>query len=207
MDDLSLKGYKEFCAIRDLQVKPKHLGLNGSTGDVNRLNARVKMAKSFAGIQLDGYKEVTVDAYTAMFRVFLSFTAFEVFGYLMGHQPYQFIEYYPRHPWNEASTTIRNCDPEWVFTDALMKMIGEGGNQWALQQFKDNKFSNPMNYAQAIRNAFAHGHLTAHTGGADPDKVRIMCDTLSTLLIGIMDQEFSAIVLPRYDKYLQDDIL
>lgn len=207
MDDLTLKGYKEFCAIRELQVKPRHLGLNGKTGDVNRLNARVKMAKSFTGMQLEGYKESTVDAYTSMFRVFLSFTAFEVFGYLKGHQPYQFMEYYPRHPWDEVSATIRNCDPGWTFTHSLMEMIGEGGNRWALQQFKDGKFSNPMNYAQAIRNAFAHGHLTAHAGGADPDKVKVVCDALSTLLIGILDTEFSAIIMPRYERYVHDGIL
>ena len=207
MTDHSLKGYSEFVAIRGFQVKPRHLGLNGRTGDVNRLNARVKMAKAFKSMTLEGYKEGTVDAYTSMFRVFLCFTAFEVFGYLYDRKPFEFIEYCPQHPWDEVSATIRNCDPNWTFTDSLIDMIGEGGNKWALEQFKEDRFSNPMNYAQAIRNAFAHGHLTAHSGGADPDKVRVMCDTLSELLITIMDEEFSKLVMPRYDKYVKDGLL
>jgi len=207
MSDHSLKGYSEFVAIRDFQVKPRHLGLTGRTGDVNRLNARVKMAKAFKGMTLEGYKEGTADAYTSMFRVFLCFTAFEVFSYLYDRKPFEFMEYCPDHPWGEVSATICNCDPGWIFTDSLIKMSGESKNSWALDQFKDNRFRNPMNYAQAIRNAFAHGHLTAHTGGADPDKVRVMCDALSELLITIMDEEFSKLVIPRYEKYVDDGLL
>ena len=96
-----LKGYREFSELRESSIKPRDLKMEGRTADVNRLNARVKMAKSFKGIQLDGYKEETTAGYTGLFQVFLTYTAFEVLSKLFDCRPFMFARYYPAHPYDE----------------------------------------------------------------------------------------------------------
>ena len=106
--------------------------------------------------------------------------------------------------------TIRNCDTKWTFTDSIIEMLTMDGphpTADALHRFKDGTLNNPMNYALGIRHPFAHGHLTAHSKGTDPADVKVMCDALSELMLGIVDEEFYRIVMPRYQDYVDKEVL
>jgi len=190
-----LHGYKEFIALRKQGVKPKHLGMNGRTGDVHRLNARLRMAKSLVGVQFEGYSDGTADAYSAMFRTFLCYTCFEQFAFLMDCRPYAFLYEFPDHPYDAVSEHIREHDQKWKFADALIEYLEPGGVRDALIDFKSSEKNNPLNFALGIRHTFSHGRLTANTKGANPVHVKSICDAVSALLVGVIDGEFDKKVL------------
>ena len=203
----SLLGYDKFQALRENDVRPRNLDLEGHTADVNRLNARVRVAKSFKGIDLEEYNEVTALAYGSIFRVFLAYTAFEVFYALFDLPPYRCYEAFKAHPYDQVNMTIRNCDPDWTFTDALINGTEAEPLRFALMAFKDGSRHNPINHASAIRHIFAHGHLSAHTGSSNPNNVRMICDALAGLILGLMDAEFDRQVTPMYADYLAKGVI
>ena len=203
---LDLKGYREFQKLRQHEIRPKDLGLNGRTGDVNRLQARVRMVKSFRSMELKEYNASTAEAYGAMFRAFLAFTCFEAFGYLMDCKPYEFKWKYPDHQYDRDAMIIRAHDPEWKFAEGLIDDLEPGGVRDALIDFTNEDKNNPINFALGIRHTFAHGRLTANVNGADPGSVKVICDELSELLLEIIDEEFYSIVGPRYREVLQGGI-
>jgi hypothetical protein len=44
------------------------------TVSINRFVARYRLAKSFKGMEFDGYRDVTVSAYNTIFQLFLSYS-------------------------------------------------------------------------------------------------------------------------------------
>ena len=195
-----LHGYKEFCELRKTGIKPKHLGMHGRTGDVHRLNARLRVAKSLVAIELEDFSAPTAGAYGAMLRTFLFYTCFEQFAYLLDCRPYAFVYEYPDHPYNAVAQHIRAHDKNWKFADALIEYLEPGGVQFALKDFKTGEKNNPLNFALGIRHTFSHGRLTANTKGANPVHVQSICDQLSNLLVHVIDGEFERIVMGRYQN-------
>ena len=199
-----LHGYKEFCALRKTGIKPKHLGMHGRTGDVHRLNARLRVAKSLVAIELEGYTASTAGAYGAMLRTFLCYTCFEQFAYLLDCRPYAFVYEYPDHPYDAVAHQIRKHDKKWKFADALIEYLEPGGVRNALMDFKTGEKNNPLNFALGIRHTFSHGRLTANTKGANPVHVKFICDQLSSLLVHVIDGEFERIVMRRYRDNVEE---
>jgi hypothetical protein len=81
---MGLTSFKTFCSLPQ-RFKPKAIGFACDIGTINRLSARMGLAKSFQGIQLDGYAEPTVRGYNALFRVFLTHSALECFCKVYGY--------------------------------------------------------------------------------------------------------------------------
>ncbi len=52
-------------------------GCSGATGDVNRFGARYRAAKSFRGVELEGYSAPTERGYSALCRVLFVWSGFE----------------------------------------------------------------------------------------------------------------------------------
>src|SRR6266705_1441802 len=46
--------------------------------------SRFRVAKSFRGLTLEGYSDRTLEAYAALFRLFLTWSAFEQFMHVLG---------------------------------------------------------------------------------------------------------------------------
>jgi hypothetical protein len=78
---VGLESYAKFEELRkrDYPALRRMFGPKLNTGDITRFNSRFRLAKSFEGIKLDGYKEDTVGGYDAFFQVFLTHSALERF--------------------------------------------------------------------------------------------------------------------------------
>jgi hypothetical protein len=53
------------------------MGFACNAGELNRFQSRYRLARSFRGVTLDTYTDTTVVGYSALFRVFLCWAAFE----------------------------------------------------------------------------------------------------------------------------------
>jgi hypothetical protein len=56
---------------------PADIGLTCQQSALNRFSARYRVAHAFEGITMRGFSPATVDGYSALFRLFLTWSAFE----------------------------------------------------------------------------------------------------------------------------------
>lgn len=171
---------------------PRKMGFKTSAGEINVFANRMRLARSFGGIDLEGYSETTVLGYQGFLRVFLTHSALECFMRI-----------------NFASTNIDNLGPsiEGFHPEAVHKEFIEKDKKGLLfnflyekvenrlkpklSDFRDGKNTNVGYLSASIRHIFAHGHLTAHTAGINPRNIDTICTSVSVFLIDYMDNEFT----------------
>jgi hypothetical protein len=173
------------------------MGLQANaTGAVNRFQARMCLVKSFQGVQLEGYKPDTVQAYSTLFKVFLTTSAMECYIDL----------YSVKDKWHGMLPILEKYDPEPVMRlyrardkgDKLHKFLHDHldkeSQQRSLQSCKEGLSNNVAMVAAAIRHIFVHGHLTAHANEMNPRAAHAIGTAVATFLFGVMDTEFTQTV-------------
>ena len=60
------------------------MGFKCKAGDINEFANRVRLVRSFRGLQLDGYADETVAGYNAFLLIFLTHSALERFSEIFG---------------------------------------------------------------------------------------------------------------------------
>lgn len=79
----SFKRYQDLCKRNFFPPRigfgPKPTGDKVAGGDINRLNARVRLAKDFQAMTLDSYSDEATLGYTGYLQVFLTHSALERF--------------------------------------------------------------------------------------------------------------------------------
>ncbi len=203
----SFKRYQDLCNQDYYPPRigfgPKPDGGKVTGGDVNRLNARINLAKSFQGIQLVGISEKTVAGYDAFFQVFLTHSALEGFmklhavkhvsglsDLLMPHDPEKVVRAF-----FDLDRKGKLCDFLCKHIDSKGKKIRDG-----LLDCKSGEDTNPAFISAAIRHIFAHGHLTANANGINPKNVNKACMLVSDFLLRFMDAEFTKTIDACYDR-------
>jgi len=169
---------------------PGLLNLTGTVGDVNRFGARFRLAKAFKGLELDGYTEPTASGYSALCRVFLTWSAFEQFMTAIGVKQSGLAALLAKHDTVRLQGDIRAIDTN----DRFYRFICAKVNQRHQRELVNYLNADPCNItylASAIRHIFAHGSLTPNANQVDPCVAIAVCDKLSEVMLHIMDTEFS----------------
>jgi hypothetical protein len=197
---MGLTSFKTFCNLPQ-RFKPQAMGFAcKKPGAINRLDARLCLARSLQGIQLEGYSQQTVRGYNALLHVFLTHSALECFCEVYGY----------RTKWPEMSDdltpVIALYDPTPV-----MRIFRERDNRDKLYAFlqehligkalprdlkncKESISENVVAVSAAIRNAFAHGVLTANANGMNPRTAHEIGTAVADFLFDVMDAEFTKTV-------------
>ena len=81
---MGLKGFGLFMKLRKSGHDLTAMGLNGTTGDVQRLSKRLLISKSFRGLNLEGITPRTTRGYDALILAFLTHSALELYLQIMG---------------------------------------------------------------------------------------------------------------------------
>jgi hypothetical protein len=160
-----------------------------TTGDLNRFASRYRLARSFQSINLADYNQSTVNGYVALFRVFLVWSAFEMFLPVVGcTQDASEPLIAPYDPESVAAKIVA-LDPTKRFYRFIYKRANDKHKAHVKACFSGASF-NLTYLASAIRHIFAHGFLTPSAGEADPDAVCSICSVLCDFLFQVMDTEF-----------------
>jgi hypothetical protein len=196
---MGLTSFNTFCKIPQ-RFKPRSMGFACDIGTINRLSARMRLAKGFQGIQLDGYQEPTVRGYNALFRVFLTHSALEcfcdVYGYStssskMGQDLAPVIALYNPGPVIRVFRERDNQDKLYSF---LQKHLTNKSLIKDLKECKDCRSDNIVAVSAAMRHVFAHGVLTANANDMNPRAAHEIGTTVANFLFGMMDAEFTKTV-------------
>jgi len=194
---MGLTSFKTFHSLPQ-RFKPQTIGFAcEKPGTINRLSARMGLAKSFRGIQLEGYKERTVRGYNALFRVFLTHSALEcfcdVYGYStkwpkMGEHLAPVIA-----PYGPALVMriFRENDRDAKFYTFLQEHLTAKTLRKNLKDCKEGRSENVITVSAAIRHVFAHGVLTANANDMNPGAAHEIGTALADFLFSVMDAEFT----------------
>ncbi len=190
--DAVLPGFseaREIIKTADDSVFP--LGYKGSKFDFYRFANRYRMAARFQGLSLEGFEEETEAGYSALTRVFLTWSVFERYSELVGDpSPYkQLLSLVPRISFAELADHIERHDPERRLFDFLYEQSLEQ-NRHFLDRYRNGDRRGVVFYAAAIRHIYVHGHLTAHPNRCEAASVQAICHRLADFILSLVRDDF-----------------
>jgi hypothetical protein len=189
---MGLTAYGKFQKLRKAKHQCRAMGFCGSTKGINHLNSRMRVARSFRGIQLDDFTKQTIQGYNGLFQVFLTHSAVERYcAEVFGDKYFKLQEIMAPYDPQPVVATFINLDHKQRFYSFLCEHV-DVKLRVRLDAVLRGENINVAILSAAIRHLFVHGHLAAHTNGASPAKIYAMCKVVSDFLLGFVDQEFSA---------------
>lgn len=202
---MGLESFGRFQQLRRREYVPSRIGFNSKvdTGYINRLNARINVAKSFRRIDLDGINDETVAGYDGFFQVFLTHSALERFMKLYDVKHVSGLDdYLTTHCPEKVVKEFFDLDDKGKLHDFLCNHIDERGKkiEEGLTMCKRGESTNVAYVSAAVRHIFAHGHLTANAGGINPRNVNKACMLVSDFLLHFMDAEFTRKIDACYER-------
>lgn len=179
--------WKVFCQWRR-DNEPLNLPENISLSKLNRFAERYRLARAFNGIDADGYAEDTMDAYGAVLKVFLAYSALEQF-----HEAVK-----PTKPRQHLSERWAACavSPAVSLRESntiiqfLIKTVSHNKLRDQLVAFQQGKHDNVLIVATALRHAVAHGFMSVHPEGTSARVSTIFCQQMSRMLLSLSNQSF-----------------
>ena len=188
---MGLQRFATFQELRRSGHDPRAMGFAVRDGDINRFANRMRLARSFRGIQLDGYTDDTALGYNALFQMLLTHSALECFLKLNGLNSVGQLEdmLKPYKPEQVIETFIEKDRGGRLFT-FLHKRIEERLKP-KLEACRNGTSTNVGYISASIRHIFAHGHLTANANRINPRNVYTICKVTSDFLLDFMEREFA----------------
>src|SRR6266508_5890712 len=170
---------------------PRAMGFAVRVGDINIFANRIRLARSFRGIQLDGYTDNTVLGYNAFFQMLLTHSALECFLKLNGLKSVGQLEdlLKPYKPEPVIETFIEKDRDGRLFT--FLHDHVEERLKPKLEACRNRTSTNVGYILASIRHIFAHGHLTANANRINPRNVYTICKVTSDFLLDFMEREFA----------------
>ncbi len=170
----------------------QEMGFTSDTtlGQIRRFCYRWRFANSFKGLELKDYHESTIMGYTALTKVFFTFSVLERFVKFIGQEWHSCASLIPQKDIDTLNQLFHPTDYNDGLTHFLSERVNYRLNQ-RLINLKGGTKSEIMALGAAIRHIFAHGHLTAHPGGVDSELMCIMNLKLSKVMLDLMNREFS----------------
>lgn len=169
---------------------PTNLGFVCGPGDLNRFCSRYRVAKSFKEISLDYYSPDTAGGYSALFRIFLTWSAFEQFldicGLTIDGVEPLLTPYNPE----AIEAKIRSIPGYDTFLRFVLDWLERAKHRSQVESFLSNKPCNLLYIPAGIRHIFAHGILTPHSGSGNTVPPQQISTVLCEFLFRVMDGEF-----------------
>jgi hypothetical protein len=166
------------------------------TVSINRFVARYRLAKSFKSMEFEGYKDVTVSAYNAIFQLFLSYSALDIL--FKGIKKNKHIAKYKKTIYaikvKDADLANRLKKNE-AFMKILTDNIFDETTKIELNKFCDEPTRiNMMGIARGCRHLTAHGEMSAAGSTALNKKNATDLKILSDLVLAAADNAFTEFV-------------
>jgi hypothetical protein len=157
--------------------------------EVNRFRARYRFAKSFRGLNLEGYAEDTKAGYEALTKVAFVWSAYEQMLRALKIQDGR--EIIKNYPMKEVIKKIKKLDTEFKFFRFVrQKLKDENHLKDKVTIFIDGGACTVLTLAASVRHIYLHGHLTANVQRLHPSIVSQICDLLADSILIIIDSEF-----------------
>jgi hypothetical protein len=185
------RGWSYYCDLLNAGRDLKELGFPCDKARMNRFSSRYRLARAFKSVELDFYAKKTSEGYSALFRLFLTWSAFEQFLLVIETKQEMLEDLIKRYNPIDLLDAVRNADTNGSFCDFLYTNVNNSHKK-RIDEYREGKLRNPTYLASAVRHIFAHGHLGAYADAAKPTQIKRVSSLLSDFHLSVMDQEFFA---------------
>lgn len=168
------------------------MGFVCRAGDLNRLNSRYRLAKSFRAIELESYAKETVDGYSALLQIFLCYSAFEQFMECCGLKLNGMGSCLATYDATACEAAIRRIEKHDMFLKAVHAHLDREAHKKQFEAFLSGKPCNVLSLAAGIRHIFAHGLLTPNSGAGYTQPAQGVSSALAGFMFQVMDGEFTS---------------
>lgn len=200
---MGLESFKRYQDLNKINFFPKRIGFPSGVkgGDINRLNARIRLAKDCGGMKLESYDEETAIGYDGFLQVFLTHSALERFMDINSLKNYDelFPLMAPYGPEKVVEEFFEGDSKDKLY-DFLLEKIDREKLKEGFSKCKRRESANVARISAAVRNIFAHGHLAANANGVNPRKIHASCMSVSDFLLRFMDAEFTKKIDACYER-------
>ena len=203
---MGLERFSRFQELRRQGHDSRRMGFRVKTGEINIFSNRMRLARAFNGIILDGYSDSTVAGYNAFIQVVLTHSALECFMGVQGlknknpkngkesPQWDKLTDLMAPHEPGHVIALFNSKDKDGKFFDFLHSHLDSELLKTNLTGCRDGSLPNVSYISASVRHMFAHGHLTANANGINPQAVSTICQSTPDFLIRFMDCEFSKVI-------------
>lgn len=188
------ENYEKFSELIRSNHNARQIGFQTDNDKVFRFTNRFRLAKEFVEIKFDTYRNNTADGYTSLFKVFLVYSAFELFLETIGEKQSSITVLISPYKPTDYIAFFLNKDKTKQFYDFLYNHLDRANHKNNLMNVCNGKSSNVTYIASSIRHIFAHGHLSAHANQCNPQIVKEICDKIFEFHIKVMDNEFTKMI-------------
>ncbi len=166
--------------------------------EVNRFQARYRLARAFRGLILEGYSEPTKSGYEGLTKVTLYWSAFEQMLNALNTHERKIVDTY-----NYVSdlARIEHIDRERRLFGFVRGKVNRRDLRTRLDEYIANGKGSVLLLSKCVRHIYLHGHLTANVRGLSPHDIQSICEFLCDVLLRVMDDEFEARVLDLKQVY------
>lgn len=187
----SLPGWDACNNALNKYILPTSFGFPCEPGELNRLSARYRLAKSFEGINLKEYNKTTADGYSSILRVFLTYSAFEQLLACCGIKNNSLLQSLPNYGSQEIDKKLRSIKNYELFFETIFEHLDRENHRKQIRAFLNNNSDYNLLYLPAgIRHIFAHGKLTPNSKNIEPNSAIFISNVLVEFLFSVMDGEF-----------------
>jgi hypothetical protein len=164
----------------------------GGLARVRRFAARYRFAKEFQFARFETFSSSIAAGYSALCKHQFTYGAFEALlrALGVGRDLSALDPVLAKYPLAEWDTALRAAPTHGQFFHFLTWHLKPGLRDQC-RQFLGRRPYNVLLLATAVRNSFAHGHLTPSANRTEPEDTARICGVLGGALVTIMDEEFS----------------
>ncbi|EOX1608282.1 hypothetical protein ACPD0O_003477 [Vibrio cholerae] len=163
-------------------------------GDIFRFNARYSFFREFQAISLSNYNESTSRAYSQMMKLTLLWGVLESNMNVTGKTRNDFDNSYNPTRLSSLLTTISTSDIYAIYRFIQNADGTNSTHQRHLEEFTQGNSFGLTYLVSAVRNSFAHGVLTPHSGSKKPKVMASLCESLIDFYIPVIEAEFNGLV-------------
>lgn len=167
---------------------------------MNQFGARYRAAKSYKKAEFASLATGTAEGYSALFRILLTYSAFESFLNITGKTLDQALQWLSTTDAASIELTIRKHDAGDKFFGFIVDQT-KHATQKHVDQYLNRLPYNILRLAVGVRHVFAHGILSPNAGGARPEDVSQITNTLCDMLSNLMDREFE-LRMDDFEKWM-----
>jgi len=184
--------------IENLDFHEKNIEL----ADINRINARYRLVKEIQNIEYDSYSKPVAEAYTAIFKAFLTYTVFERYMKLLtGENSTKAILKKPNPLYPDGQkklvTTLNNLHNNKRFLEFVKDQLDgpksgkETDAEKEIRYYLEGNEFQPIAIMAAVRHVFAHGKLTSSANKSYPKNTTKILNILTDSMLYAIDNDFS----------------
>lgn len=169
----------------------RQLGFKASDGDISRFLARFELAARYRQSDFEGYSVATARAYSALIGLLLAWGSFEQLGRICGLDTKATALLFDSHVESPKGRRSAAVTPLYRY---LADRATSPSISLALRNASEGHPLGAEKLMRALRNAFVHGQLTAHTGGAMPKNLAAACSGLTEQLLAVQASHFQKMI-------------